>query len=368
MSRTPGSVLHVIGFISLLSMPASASDLHDWRERMQSIEPLTYVCARAETPIVVDGVLDDAAWAGAAWTEDFVDIEGNVKPRPRFRTRTKLSWDDRHLYVAAEMEEPHVWGTLTEHDSVIFHDPDFEVFIDPDGDTHAYFEFEINALNTGWDLFLPKPYMDQGSAQNEWEMPGLKTAVRIHGTLNDPSDLDSGWTVEIAFPWQAFQPHTRHPGPPREHEQWRINFSRVEWKFTVENGTYRKIPDSREDNWVWSPQGVIDMHRPEMWGVVQFTRKASAYDVAITPAPGREARARALEVYYAQRDFFATHGRWASSLRELGPGFQSGDGGVTLAYSEKGYDCRVAFTREDGGSAAWGISHDRRLVLESAHH
>ena len=65
-----------------------------------------------------------------------------------------MVWDDKYLYFAAEIEEPHVWGTLTQHDSVIFRDNDFEVFIDPNGDTHEYYEFEMNALNTGWDLFL----------------------------------------------------------------------------------------------------------------------------------------------------------------------------------------------------------------------
>jgi hypothetical protein len=44
------------------------------------------------------------------------------------------------------LESPHVWATLTNHDTVIFQDPDFEVFIDPDGDTHNYYEFEINPL------------------------------------------------------------------------------------------------------------------------------------------------------------------------------------------------------------------------------
>ena len=105
---------------------------------------------------------------------------------------------------AAELEEPHVWATLTEHDSVIFRDNDFEVFLNPSGDGRNYFEFEINALNTGWDLFLPKPYREGGKADNSWEIPGLRTAVAIDGTLNDASDRDRGWTVEIAFPWTAF--------------------------------------------------------------------------------------------------------------------------------------------------------------------
>jgi hypothetical protein len=51
---------------------------------------------------------------------------------------------------------------------------------------------------------------------------------------------------------------------------WRINFSRVEWKLDVKDGRYVKVPDTKEDNWVWSPQFVVDMHRPRMWGCVEF--------------------------------------------------------------------------------------------------
>lgn len=163
-----------------------------------------YSCFRARYPIKIDGKIDDAAWKNAPWTDYFVDIEGGKKPQPRFRTRVKMLWDDQYFYIAAEMEEPHVWGTLTAHDSVIFRDNDFEVFIDPTGDTNNYFEFEINALNTGWDLFLPKPYRHGGKADNSWEIPGLKTAVAVNGTLNNASDQDKGWTVELAFPWSGF--------------------------------------------------------------------------------------------------------------------------------------------------------------------
>ena len=235
-------------------------------------QPQQYVCRKTNTPVVIDGRLDDAAWNRAAWTSDFVDIEGDRKPRPRFRTRAKMLWDDTYFYVAAEIEEPHVWATLTKHDSVIFHDNDFEVFIDPNGDTLEYYEFEINALNTGWDLFLPKPYRFGGKARNEWEIPGLRTAVHVDGTLNDPSDQDRGWSVELAFPWKALAEFAHKPAPPRPGDEWRVNFSRVEWRHEVSAGKYRKVPDTKEDNWVWSPQGVVNMHIPEHWGVVRFVR------------------------------------------------------------------------------------------------
>jgi len=232
-----------------------------------------YLCHFTGSALTIDGRLDKPAWKAASWSRDFQDIEGDSKPKPRFRTRIKMLWDENYFYVGAELEEPHVWATLTQHDSVIFQDNDFEVFIDPDGDTLNYYEFEINALNTGWDLLLDKPYKAGGKPSNAWEIPGLKTAVHINGTLNNPADKDVGWTVEIAFPWKVLAQYSHQKAPPAEGDDWRVNFSRVEWLTEIVDGKYRKLPGKKEDNWVWSPQGLIDMHVPEKWGFVQFTRK-----------------------------------------------------------------------------------------------
>ena len=117
---------------------------------MSAITPKRYTCYRAASPLKIDGHLTDGPWKAAPWTDLFVDIEGDAKPLPRFATRAAMLWDDEFFYFAADMEEPHVWGTLTKRDSVICNDNDFEIFLDPDGDGEHYMEFEINSL---W-LFL----------------------------------------------------------------------------------------------------------------------------------------------------------------------------------------------------------------------
>lgn len=239
--------------------------------KTNSVAPRSYVCYRTGGELKIDGRLEEASWQAVPWTDDFVDIEGEAKPKPRFRTRAKMLWDKTFFYVAAELEEPHVWGTLLEHDAVIFQDNDFEVFIEPNGDTRDYYEFEMNALNTGWDLLLKRTYRDGGPALNSWEIPGLKTAVQIKGTLNNPGDQDQGWSVELAFPWKVLAEYAQRPAPPREDDQWRVNSSRVEWLTEIVDGKYRKVAGKKEDNWVWSPQEVIDMHRPETWGYVRFS-------------------------------------------------------------------------------------------------
>jgi hypothetical protein len=245
-----------------------------------------YGCRPVETPIRIDGSLNDPAWAHLPWSEEFVDIRGEGGPRPRFRTRMKAGWDESFFYVGAALDEPHVWGTLREKNAVIFQDNDFEVFIDPDGDGRNYYELEINALGTIWELSLPKPYREGGVPVRGCNIVGLKSAVHVRGTLNDPSDVDEGWSVEIAFPWAGLAGY--NPGratPPSPGDLWRVNFSRVQWRHRVVDGRYVRMPppgaappgnlapdeqEHPEDNWVWSPQGAIDMHLPQHWGEVLF--------------------------------------------------------------------------------------------------
>lgn len=323
--------------------------------------PKSYLCYRATEPIEINGRLDKSVWQVAPWTDWFVDIEGDLRPLPRLATRARLLWDDDYLYIGAEMEEPHVWGTLTEHDSVIFQDNDFEIFLDPDGDNHSYFEIEINALNTVWDLRLVKPYRDGGPALDEWEIPGLKTAVSIDGTLNDPSDKDRGWSVELAIPWSAMAEHAGRRVPPTDGEQWRVNFSRVEWDVDIRDGGYHKIPNRPEHNWVWSPQGAIDMHRPERWGFVQFTN-ATPGEAMFVPDPSFEARERLMAVYHAQRAYQRQTGSWAGDLTEIFPRPGELDSGApTLRLTAGGWEATLPFTDAAGMVQTVRIREDSRI-------
>src|SRR5260370_33147538 len=79
------------------------------------LPPRGYVCYRARGAVTIDGKLDDAAWQAVPWTEDFVDIEGDLRLRPRFRTRVKMLWDDRSFYIAAGLREPRAGRTQTAH-------------------------------------------------------------------------------------------------------------------------------------------------------------------------------------------------------------------------------------------------------------
>jgi hypothetical protein len=117
----------------------------EWTEK----DLTRYTCRRAAGPIVVDGRLDKPAWRRAPRSPRFVDL---ITGRPGFfDTQAAALWDDENLYVAFWIEEPFVSARLTERDATIFQENDVEVFIDG-GD--CYYEFEINALNTVYEVFF----------------------------------------------------------------------------------------------------------------------------------------------------------------------------------------------------------------------
>ena len=244
--------------------------------------PEYYIVAKTNSPIQIDGIADEKSWQNAFYTKPFIDIEG-VKV-PKFKTQAKMLWDDDFLYVFAKIEEPHIWGNITQRDAIIYLNNDFEIFIDPSNTGFGYGEIEINALNTVWDLYLDKPYRVGGKANFNWNLDQLRSAVFIDGTINSPNDLDNYWSIEIAIPLKPLVNLKNRPKSfPKEGEQWHLNFSRVEWDFDIIDSKYqrKKIENKllKEHNWVWSNQKVINMHEPEKWGVIQFTEKESASNV-----------------------------------------------------------------------------------------
>lgn len=245
-----------------------------------------YQCKKVSLQPELSGYLTGRGWEELPWSAEFVDITGDAALKPGYSTRMKMGWDDAFLYVGATMQEPHVWGTIITKNAQMFEDNDFEIFIDPDGDGLNYYEFEINALGTIWELSLPKPYKDGGVPVSGCNIAGLKSAVGISGTLNDPSDEDESWSVTVAIPWAGLKQYHRDAAvAPAANDIWRVNFSRVQWQHQVIDGRYVRVPphgaktaeslnpdeqEHPENNWVWSPQGKVNMHMPEKWGYVTF--------------------------------------------------------------------------------------------------
>nr|AIG56287.1 secreted protein [Achlya hypogyna] len=322
---------------SLLLMAMPTAWAHDGSKTCSFLDayPRRYPVYNLGTAkVTVDGRLDEAAWAEVPWSEPFVDIQGpQFWSQPWFSTRVKMRYDDTFLYIGAYMEETEVWANMTHRNDVVFYDNDFEIFVDPTGSTHGYKEFEINAINTTWNLLLDKPYRDDGHENSTRVDPvygfdllpfGLHSAVYMKGSPNIPQQRAKYWTTEVALPLEGLVAGTAAVAPPRDKSFWRINFSRVEYVVQVVDDAYQKVPGLSEENWAWSPQGAIAMHMPEKWGYVQFRNEAVPKD--ISPVPYDEhwaARYLAFQVYYAQAACRSKTKAYAATLAELTPFFMT---------------------------------------------
>ena len=240
---------------------------------VESIEPRTYVAHRTAGAIDIDGNLDEPSWQRAGWTAPFVDIEGEGKTRAALADAGQDAVDDEYLYIAADLETrtcgPQLLCAMrrsTKKTTL------------RSLSTRTAIPISTTSLRSmlsarEWDLLMIKPYRDGGPFVSAWDIAGLQTAVRVWGSINDPSDEDQGWSVEMAFPWAVLAEATHKKVPPMDGDQWRINFSRVQWALATDVGKYIKIEGHSPDNWVWSPQGLVNMHYPEKWGVRAICRR-----------------------------------------------------------------------------------------------
>ncbi len=207
-------------------LPVDQAGAQDGQNRMagpllESASPALpeYHAVRARPPPTIDGVLDDPAWARAAAVNLVNSLDGSPA---RVRTTARLLWDDRYLYVSFDCEDPDVWSTFTKRDEPLYTQEVVEIFIDADGDGRTYNEIEVSPANVLFDAYFPE--RRQGMDLS-WDSQAL-TAVTVQGTLNDASDTDQGWRVEMRIPIDrlAAVPHV----PPRPGDRWRFNLYRLE--------------------------------------------------------------------------------------------------------------------------------------------
>jgi hypothetical protein len=255
-----------------------------------------YSCRRAGERFPIDGDLDKSCWRRAERSGRFVDL---VTGGPGFLdTRMAALWDDDNFYVGLWVQEPDVRAALKKRDSFVWTENDIEIFI---GGEDCYYEFQINALGTIYEVFyiwqdalrkggrFNRPEFDlyerrvdilggfQDASRHlrhprgarwafmDWDFPGLQTAVRVRGTINDPGDIDEGWTVEAAFPWKGMSLLAGgRPVPPRPGDVWRMDFSRFE---KLEYGGAEAEP---HPGWALNRHGVYDSHIPECFSFVHF--------------------------------------------------------------------------------------------------
>ncbi len=215
-----------------------------------------YSIARSTQAITIDGNLDDAAWTKAPKSSNFISIDGNTQASDSLPIYFRMLHDANAWYIAAHITCPHIFAMSTARDAPLYREMAFEIFYQIPGDS-AYVELQINPLNTIWDLQMDQAYRSGGQAQSEYSITGLMHAVHIDGSLNDASDEDDAWKLELQIPKSNL---------PMEQARLYFNASFVQART---NAQLQVIPHSSR-YLCWASMGTINLHQPEKWGQLIF--------------------------------------------------------------------------------------------------
>jgi len=216
-----------------------------------------YDCRHIDAPIEIDGSLRAPQWQRA---EPIALVVPCTHREPLSRTEGRLLWDDHYLYVGFRAYDKDIFSYYAERDSPTCYEDVLEIFLKPDANKDPYYNFEINALNTVYDALNLK--RGAGGPDHHrwsrWNCPGLKSAVVIQGTLNDPSDVDEYWQLEVAIPFAGLPTLDR---PPQSGHRWRFHLARYDYSVYLPEGV--ELSSS-------APLTAVDFHRYEEWPVLRF--------------------------------------------------------------------------------------------------
>ncbi len=224
------------------------------------LPPLPEVsCLRVEEAPVIDGRLDEATWDLAEVIE-LIDCE--TAGPGRFASRARLLYDDQFLYVAFELEDDTAWGTVEERDGPIWDEECVEVFLDPGGIGHYYFELNVSPKNVIYDSIILNRRSPEAPSRGfygipEWTMTGMRTGVHVEGERDERGGV-SGWTVEYAIPFEMLYGLANLP--PQPGDSWRLNLYRID----------TPVPGGKRDHYAWSPTGRSAFHIPWRFGYLVF--------------------------------------------------------------------------------------------------
>ena len=217
-------------------------------------EKRTMTIRRATGPIYTDGNLTEKDWVNASTIGDYYFPWWEKGERER--TEAKLLWDDEYLYLALFVHDKHISAEYFQRNKPVSRDDCVEAFICPDTTkVRQYMNFEVNVLGTLLCRINPL-----SGPRPTWEPPGVQIGRSHKGTINNETDDDEWWIIEMAIPFTSFTIFGITEAP-KDGDVWNINLYRIGGKVNPQRSCFNDI----------SPE--VSFHSPEMFGRAVFSAK-----------------------------------------------------------------------------------------------
>ena len=223
------ATLAILFATCLSNLPAFAADPPKAKDESNgaAARPTEFECRWVDAPIQIDGRIDETAWKAAQVIDRFyLPWLGDKARDASTTTRARLLWDREFLYFSAEMTDHDLFADVRERDGQTWDNDVFELFFKPSRAHTGYYEFQVNALATPLDMFIPRREPGLYERQKSDGDFDWKWAVKLRGTLDRRDDQDEGWTVEGRIPWTDFM---RTGGRPAVGESWQFALCRYDY-------------------------------------------------------------------------------------------------------------------------------------------
>ncbi len=216
---------------------------------------------KASSKIVIDGVANDLDWSNAQ-SYPLSYVYNALKPTDKQASNVKMLWDDSHVYFFFQAKDQFLTARETQRDGVPFYDDCFEIFLMPTSSPmDLHYGFEVNLNKTANDfIFLNDFYQDSFVSLKSYN-PEYAVEAVIEGTLNDNSDVDVGWSMELAIPIKVFHTVSQFT-PLQQGSVWNLMIVRQDRNDASgeRTSTSTLLPLTEK----------IDVHDPKVFGQIKF--------------------------------------------------------------------------------------------------
>jgi|TARA_B110000114_G_scaffold163267_1_gene181938 hypothetical protein len=167
-------------------------------------EQPVFKVSKASEAVLIDGEMNEKIWkkTEARKLDYFYKVDA---PDDAQQTVFRMLWDEEYLYVFFQMKDKFLTVRETQRDGAPYLDDCAEIFFItvPDSlDTHFGYELNLNKAANDF-IYFNDFYQGKDLAFKGFN-PNYKVEVTYKGTINDNSDIDIGWTMELAIPISNF--------------------------------------------------------------------------------------------------------------------------------------------------------------------